>query len=291
MKNNLTFAFIGGDLRQLYCISELLTMGYSVRTFGFENSRFSDDVELCDSLSSCIDSADIVVLPLPYNSGNDTINTTFSSSEIYIGDVLKIINGNQILFAGKADTRLKTLCDLYSVHLIDYSQREELSVLNSIPTAEGAIAIAMDETPHTIHGSNCLVLGHGRIGNLLSSSLSALGANVTVVARKQKDLAWIKAKGLNAIDFRALPLVISNYNIIFNTVPTKILDYKLLSLVDNKALIIDLASRPGGVDFETASTLNKRVIWALSLPGKVAPKTAGQIITSTILNILEELGV
>ena len=84
---------------------------------------------------------------------------------------------------------------------------------------------------------------------------------------------------------------IGECDIIFNTVPHCVLDFKALSVTKPNVLIIDLASRPGGVDFETAKELERRVIWALSLPGKVAPYTAGRIIKDTIMNIIEELGV
>ena len=52
-----------------------------------------------------------------------------------------------------------------------------------------------------------------------------------------------------------------------------------------------MASKPGGVDLEAAAQLGVKVVWALSLPGKVAPVTAGRSIKTTIYNILHELGV
>lgn len=67
-----------------------------------------------------------------------------------------------------------------------------------------------------------------------------------------------------------------------------ILDQEHLLALSDHALIIDLASNPGGVDFDAASAMGRRVIHALSLPGKVAPITAGDMIKDTICNILEE---
>ncbi|MBE5041241.1 hypothetical protein [Ructibacterium gallinarum] len=96
---------------------------------------------------------------------------------------------------------------------------------------------------------------------------------------------------MHGISISSLPSYMERFNIIFNTIPAMILDFKLLSKVQENSLIIDLASRPGGVDFETARNLGRKVIWALSLPGKVAPDTAGDIMKETIVNILEELGV
>ena len=48
---------------------------------------------------------------------------------------------------------------------------------------------------------------------------------------------------------------------------------------------------PTGVDFAAAQQSGLNVIWALSLPGKVAPRTAGNIIKDTILNMIHEMEV
>ncbi len=293
MNQHLTFAFIGGDPRQTEVINDLAHEGYSVSTYMLEEALFPQElaVHSCDSLISCLSQADIVVLPFPYSAGDETIKTSFSSLSININEVLRQMNSTQILLAGRADDHLKTLAKLYNVHLIDYGEREELLIHNAIPTVEGALEIAMKETPFTIHGSRCLVLGYGRIGKLLAKTLHTLGAITTVSARKQRDLAWIVANGYQKIPFSDLIHHIGGFDLIFNTIPTTILDYRMLLELPDSTLVIDLASKPGGVDFKTAEILNKKVIWALSLPGKVAPKTAGKIIKDTIQNILDELGV
>ncbi len=293
MNQNLIFSFIGGDPRQIRVITGFAQDGYLVQTFGMETAVFPNNLAIkkCSSLSECLNEADIVVLPFPYSSGQETIKAPFSQSEIYTNDVLKQMEKRQLLLVGRADVQLKNLADLYNIHYIDYGEREEFLILNTIPTVEGALEIAMRETTNTIHGSHCLVLGYGRIGKLLSHHLQKLGAMTSVVARKQRDLAWIQANACKPIPFADLQQHIEDYDIIFNTIPTMVLDFKLLSKMKDSVLIIDLASKPGGVDFETADMLEKKVIWALSLPGKTAPDTAGSIIQTTITNILTELGV
>lgn len=293
MNHVLTFAFIGGDLRQVRVINQLSAMGHEVHTYGLENARLEDShsIQKSDSLSSCLSGADVVVFPLPYHSATDEVNSCFSKHVIHVHDVLEEMSSHQLLLAGKVDGYLKALAQLHQISLIDYMEREELSVLNTIPTVEGALSIAMAETPYTLHGSRCLVLGYGRIGKLLSQALKALGATVHVAARKHSDLAWIKANAMTGIPMKNLSHVIGQYNLIFNTVPAMILGFSQLSLIPDDCLIIDLASKPGGVDFKTAQELGKKVLWALSLPGKVAPDTAGDIMKDTLINILEELEV
>lgn len=139
----------------------------------------------------------------------------------------------------------------------------------AIPTAEGAIEIAMSETPITLHLSRCLVLGYGRIGKILSKMLAGIGAKVTVEARKFADLALIEGHGYEAIHMNDLKENIGGFDVIFNTIPSMVLDEDTLKKIRKDTLVIDLASKPGGVDFEAAKQLGIRVIWALSLPGKV----------------------
>lgn len=162
---------------------------------------------------------------------------------------------------------------------------------SALPTAEGAIEIAISETPITIHGNKCLVLGYGKIGKLLSKALYGMGAQTYVEARKYADLAMIEGHGYEPLELCNLNKEIHKFDIIFNTVPSLILDDEILSNVKKDALIIDLASKPGGVDFDAAKAYGVKVIWALSLPGKVAPVTSGAIIKDTIINIINEMGV
>ena len=135
------------------------------------------------------------------------------------------------------------------------------------------------------------MLGYGKIGKILSKDLYGMGAQTYAAARKYADLAMIEGHGYEPLPIGILESGISDFDIIFNTIPALILDDKILSKVRKDALIIDLASKPGGVDFEAAKRYGLRVIWALGLPGKIAPITSGAIIKDTIMNIINELGV
>ncbi len=235
------------------------------------------------SADDCTNGADVLVFPLPY-AIDGKINAPLWNKPIDI----EVNSKCRFVFAGKADNQLAKICSESGVILNDYAEREEFAVMNAIPTVEGAIEIAISKTPYTIHGSRCLVVGYGRIGKLLSSALRSLGADVCVTARKYSDLAWIAANGCKSAHTSSLNEIVSDYNIIFNTVPQMLFDFRVLANTKPDVLLIDLASRPGGMDFEVAKRLNRRAIQALSLPGKCAPDTAGDIIKNTIINILEE---
>ena len=112
---------------------------------------------------------------------------------------------------------------------------------------------------------------------------------MSVCARKEGDLALARALGMHPVPLKKLNDALPQQEIIFNTIPSPVLLEEQLQLLEPDCLIIDLASRPGGVDWDAARKLNCKAIWALSLPGKVAPLTAGSIIRDTVLHMLEEL--
>ncbi len=112
-----------------------------------------------------------------------------------------------------------------------------------------------------------------------------------IAARKPSDLAWIRINGCEGIHISKIKDYADQADILFNTVPAMILDEEILSCLSRDCLVIDLASKPGGVDFDMAKNLRIKTIWALSLPGKVAPISAGAMIKETITNILTERGI
>ncbi|MCH5202112.1 MAG: dipicolinate synthase subunit DpsA [Oscillospiraceae bacterium] len=277
-----TFSVLGGDKRSYYLAKALRNDGYEVKLCGFDKLS-NMNCEIAAALDS-----DILILPLmPFKEGK-RINTPFSNNESGIDlsgyeDELK----DKKIFTGKKDQLFSEFPKLSHNNICSYSDREEFSVKNAVPTAEGAINQAIINSDFTINGSSILVCGYGRIGKVLSEMLRGMGAEVTVSARKSSDLAWIKLNGFAGTvtgDFQD----ISKYNIIFNTVPSMVFNGDILKRIKQDCLIIDLASKPGGVDFEEAEKLGIKTIHALSLPGKIAPKSAGEIIESTILSILKE---
>lgn len=278
---------IGGDLRIVKLLEMLAKDEFEINTYALEKVENIKNVKKCDSIQETVKGTDIVIGPIPISSDNVHINTPFSDSKVTLEELALNIKGKRLI-AGSIKQELYQL-DSNDIETIDLLNREELAVLNAISTSEGAIQVAMEETIRTIHGSNILILGFGRIGKVLAKMLEGIGANVYCEARKNVDLAWIKAYGYNPVHQNELDKELSKYDIIMNTVPSMILDDKKLEKVRKDCLIIDLASNPGGVDRIAAKTKGIKTIWALSLPGKVAPLTSAEYIKDTIYNIFEEL--
>ena len=280
----MNISVIGGDLRQLTLARLLREDGYTVKIAGFDKG-----VENVYKTSDDIWESDVIILPIPASHDGLTVNAPYSEKPIPI--ISDKLTDKTLILGGNISPQLEEIFSLSKTKYVDYLKREELMIRNAIPTAEGAIELAFSEMPITLHSSKCLVVGYGRIGKILSSMLKGLGASVTVSARKHSDLAWISARGFSPIHNSEIKKIISEFDVIFNTVPAMVLDNAILRDVNPDSLIIDLASKPGGVDFATAKDLGLKAIWSLGLPGKVAPITSGEIIKDTVINILKEMEV
>jgi len=282
-------AVVGGDLRIVKLIEMLVNDGYRVYTYGLENAEellSLETVEMCPTLEDTLTYSKVVVGPVPLSSDRKRLTAPFGRNIVDLDDFIEVMRG-KYLIAGNIG--IKEQLDANEIRFTDLLKREEFSVLNTIATAEGTIQIAMEETQRTLHGSKVLVMGFGRIGKVLSKMLDGIGAKVYCEARKNEDISWIKAYGYNPIHLNDLNDHLGNFDIIINTIPFQILVDERLDLIKKEAIIIDLASNPGGVDRKQAREKGIRVIWALSLPAKVAPLTSAEFIKETIYHVLNEV--
>ena len=289
MRNELNFWVVGGDMRQAKLAELLSADGHAVHTFALEELGPLEGVRQEKGLAEA-ELADCVVLPLPAAGGDGRLNAPLSRQSLPLAEVFSALRPGQVVCAGRVDAPARAQAEALGLTLRDYFAREELAVANAVPTAEGAVQLAMEHLPITIHGSRVLVIGFGRVGRLTAQRFHALGARVSVAARKYEQLAWAQAMGLGTEHLEQLEGWLCGYDLVINTVPAQILGRAQLEDLKRGCLILDLASKPGGVDLAAAGDLGLTVIWALSLPGKVAPVTAGAAMKTTICNMLRELG-
>lgn len=285
-----TYIIAGGDMR-FSALAEQLGDKHKVYTVGFDKNVFtSDKITVADNVMSVPQRTDYLVLPLPPSSDGITLSTPFYRGTISLKELSGKVRDGGIVFGGRISPQVREIFSSKGIEVIDYFEREELSVLNARATAEGAVQIALEEQAVTLAGEKVLILGMGRIAKALIRILSGFGTEMTVCARKYSDLAWAEIFGCKTIHISELKSsgVLSDSELIFNTVPHLILDESALSQCSKSCLMIDLASKPGGMDFEAAGRMGLRAIWALSLPGKTAPISSGKIIGKAIENILIE---
>jgi len=294
MYTNTKIGILGGDMRQAALARRLSALGIETAVWGLPRAAELGGAVRCSDWQSAIEKSSAVILPLPVSKdGVRLFISEKDGQELRISHLLDAIPAETLLLAGKPDAELKAAAAENNIPMIDYFDCEELQIKNAIPTAEGAVEIAMRELPFTIFGTSVLILGYGRIGKALSAMLRALHAEVFVAARRQEDIAYITISGSKALRFGSPEYVemLKKATVVLNTVPAKILSRSALEKMENCHLLIDLASGKGGVDFSAAESLGIRAIHALSLPGKVAPATAGDILFDCILELLHQEGV
>ena len=278
------FALIGGDLRLVNLAKMLANDKNKVYVYGMDKIEEIKDIPNLfntKSIEEAINNADFIIGPLPFSKDNKNLNAPFSNNEISIKNCLEKIN-NKTFIAGNFSNNVKEIIKEKNIKYVDLMEQEELVILNALSTAEGAIQIAMENTNKLLHGSKVLILGFGRISKILANKLKALSVDVTCAARKKEDFSWMKCYGYKITNINFLKEDLGQYDIIFNTVPHLILTKERIEYVKKDCVLIDLASKPGGIDKET------KFIWALALPGKVAPVTSAEFMKETIYNIIME---
>ena len=292
-KKQYRFAIIGGDKRQMIVAGEIQRLGHNVSCVGFEDGdSLLSGCEVCSSVDKAMRDADFALLPLPIT--RDGVNVSSLCGEnIALSDVLKLAKKNRTLLLGGVVTYdFSCQCSDFGVEIIDYYKSESLQTKNALPSAEGALMIAMEHTEITLHGMKALITGFGRIGKILSEMLKRLGASVTVAARRDETLCEITMSGFRAVRSDADGLsYAADCDVIFNTVPSIIFTEKVLQSYKNRPLYVEIASAPGGIDGSAARNMGVKIINAPSLPGKYSPVSAGKYLFETVFEILSERGI
>lgn len=281
MKNKILI--IGGDSRQLYMAEYLETKGFEVMIYALpEKNR-----ECEKNLAEAIKSSDVIIFPLPVSKDGKNI-FSITPHVTSVENAVKYINENHYIFGGMIDksTYQKILKKTNNVN--DFFKDEEVTLRNTVPTVQGILKIIIDNIEYTVCGCKIAVFGYGRTGRLTAETLKALGADVTVCARKKADIISARVRGMKGCYITDFHNQANETDIIVNTVPSVIIDRNILENLKKSCLIIDVASAPYGTDFAAASELGINAMQCPSLPGKIAPKTAGEIIANAIINTLKE---
>lgn len=269
----MEFWILGGDERNRWAAEYLCGIGHEVHTFG---------------VPGCSDEPmplymERTVLPFPSFQGA----LLRGVSAIPIEEILHRVDGDSTVFGGLIGTWAQAF-DHRKARVFDLYGSEPLTTANAVPTAEGAICLATEHSPITLHGANCLVLGYGRVGKILAAKLQALSAHVTVALRKAPDQALAEALGLATDRISVYSRGLEQYEFVFNTVPAEVLTGEQLARLDKSCVLLELASAPGGFSRTQCEALGLTCCHAPGLPGKYAPKTAGILYAQSILTLLQK---
>ena len=294
------FSVLGGDARQVFLAEMLAESGRSLCHYALASqpnncSSVSEHVSIVREAPSleeaCIHSGS-VICPFPFTKNGADVSVENSINRFTIQTLLHLLRiqvlhksrcavlgfgkCGQSLFAGGIPPSFKKEAAENNVAVFDYADDISLPVYNSISTAEGAICEAILHSPFNLHKSRCAVLGFGKCGHSIVYRLKGLSANVSVFTDNAEESARASVIADKSFPLKSLSDHAGDFRFIFNTVPAQFINEETLKNVDLSALIIDIASSPGGVDYDAAQRLGISALHCLGLPGKYAPASSAR---------------
>ncbi|WAA10764.1 dipicolinic acid synthetase subunit A [Fervidibacillus albus] len=290
MLTGLQIAVIGGDARQIEIIRKFIEMDAKVFLIGFEQLDHSFTGAVKEKIDEIVwKDLDAIILPVSGTNDFGEVDTIFSNEKLVLtADHLRKTPSHCTIFSGISNPYLNKIVKHSNRKLVLLFERNDVAIYNSIPTVEGTLMMAIQHTDFTIHGSKTVILGFGRVGMSVARVFHALGAKVKVGARKRESRARIEEMGMDAFQLQDLENEVRDVDICINTIPHPIVSASVISKMPAHTLIIDLASKPGGTDFRYAEKRGIKALLAPSLPGIVAPKTAGKILANVLVELLRE---
>ena len=283
----MRFAVIGGDKRTEHLAAQLLRDGHRLRSFALERAALPPAISRESCLQSCVYGTDCVLLPLPAERGG-RLHAPLSAEELGMPALIEALWPGQLLIGGALREETVTAALRGGLRVADLLRQPALAVGNAALTAEGAIGRLIEHSERALWSGRALVLGWGRIGRILALRLSALGAAVTVAARSARDRAMAEALGCAAADYAGLDGILGDFDFIVNTVPARVLTEGMLCLIRPDALLLELASPPGGFDRTLAQNIGLHAVAAPGLPGETAPEAAALLLRQAVYAAIEE---
>jgi dipicolinate synthase subunit A len=263
---------IGGDKRQKYLKEYLVEKGYDVSSYGLFD--WDDDT---DKLKGIIGEESVVILPLPATRNDKTIIMPFSKREITIERLMSLLGKGNVVMGGMIKGELLSRLRETEIPFVDYYDNDFIEK-NAVLTAFGTLKILLEHIDFALPLGKYAITGYGRVSKEVTSLLTALSCDVTVFARNSSQRDDAMLKGCKVQPLSNLVTESRNFDIIINTIPCNIINEDILQNMNKNCKIIELASAPYGLDFDTARKYSIDVVKAFGLPGKYTPKTAGEII-------------
>ncbi len=287
MSMRFDLGIFGGDQRQVYMAERFCNMGYRVYTYKIKEPVLHSNCTSLDTPEELFTQCNVLIGPIPLTRDLVSIASA-NTMELNTSMLANSLTKKHILIAGILPETIVSQCEKKGIPFYDLMKDEKITILNAIATAEGSIMEAIKDSPINLHGNNCLILGYGRCAKVLADKLKGLDANVIIAARSSEALAYAEAAGLKTILLSEIRSILPSCPFIFNTIPALVLDQSMLSQVPKDVTIIDIASAPGGIDYEYALRHNLHAKLCLGLPGKVSPRTSADILVTEIDSFIKE---
>ena len=273
---DVTIAIVGGDRREQEIARRAAISGATVRAFGFAwPEEGIAGVERSADARAALSGAHFGLFPIPGSAADGALFAPALKEKIIVdAELLGHMASRAHILLGIANEQIEQAAAAAHVTLHEYDSDVRLMLLRAPAIVEGVVKVLIENTDFTIQRAEIGVVGQGTIGAILTRMLVLLGGRVNVFARNPIQRAAATAIGattwqLDALDERAPTL-----DILISSVPVRVVNQKILERVSRKALIVDIAAPPGGVDLAAASALGLRAVWARGL-GSRAPISVG----------------
>jgi dipicolinate synthase subunit A len=274
--SKIVIGMLGGDKREQEIARRAAATGADVRVHGFPWPEGGiPNVRWIGDPAAVLDGARFALFPIPGISAGGALFAPAAQKPI-IPDhaMLRGMVPKAHVILGWADANLKAHCEKLDIKIHEYEWDRSLMLQRTPAIIEGLLRIVIENTEITIHNANACVVGQGTIGAVLARYLVALGAHTHVVARNPEQRSAAFVAGATPHVFEELGELVPDLDLLFSTVPSRVIDHDILSRLPKSALIVDLAAPPGGVNFDAAKSLGLKAIWGRGL-GSRAPVTVG----------------
>ena len=274
--SKLAIGMLGGDKREQEIARLAAATGAQVRAHGFPWPEGGiAGVRHLDDPAAVLAGAQFALFPIPGIAANGALFAPAAPSPIIpTREMLAGMAAPAHIILGWADKNLKAHADALGIAIHEYEWDRALMLRRTPAIIEGLLRIVIENTAITIHGATVCVVGQGTIGAVLARYLVALGAHTHVVARNPEQRAAAFVAGATPHTLDELPALAPRLDMLFSTVPSRVVGADILERLPKSALLVDLAAPPGGIDFEAAKRLGLKAIWGRGL-GSRAPVTVG----------------
>ncbi len=278
---------LGGDARETETLRLLKQHGAAIEGHGCPPSAEAVlGRPQAATLEQALDGAELIILPIPLPALDGSLYAPESPRPIVLDrQTLRPAAGATVI-TGVASPALKDAAAELGLRLHEYERDEELMMLRAPAIAEAAVCVAIQNSLVTLHQSNVLVVGFGRIGAVLGGLLAAMHARCTTATPLPLERARAYQAGFEVHGLDELPDLIGRMPITFATTPVTVVTRDVLARVAPDALVVDMAAPPGSVDHAAAKDLGVKCVWARGL-GRFAPRTVAGSQWIGIQRILE----
>ena len=282
MKEDI-ITILGGDTRQIALVKQLKNKGYYVNSYGLSENEDKNNLKIF------LKNSQIVIFPMPVSKNGEDLYTNLATKKVKLIEINreKFLNNKIIFTPGLKSDELESLKIEKNNTIFKYCT-EDFLVKNAYLTAKATIKIIKENIGLDLKNKKILICGFGRLGKELTKILKDNNQNLLVSARNEADLKKIKSLSIKYVNTNKIEET-SDHDIIINTIPSLIFSENILKKTAKNALLIDLASNPGGVDKKAVKKLATNYIHALGLPGKFYPEESAKIIKDKILKTMASL--